>query len=201
MTWSLRRRLIVSLAPFGVVLLVLGTIGLAVLFHMGGRIDAILRENFVSVQAMYRLNENLERMDSSFQFVLAGREANARQQYETNWTEFERQFKIEENNTTILPVETELVDRLRTLKNDYRKRGNRFYALPANDPRRTTEYFGKPNDPGLLGRFREIKDVSAEILRINQKNMHEARDQARATARVALIGLGGACWFWRCFWE
>jgi PAS domain S-box-containing protein len=192
MNWSLRRRLVASLAPFGILLIVLGTVGLAVLFHMGGRIDAILKENYVSVQAMYRSNENLERMDSSFQFALAGREADARQQYDANWTEFEYQFRVEENNITILPIEQELVDRLRALKNDYRERGNRFFAHVAGDPARTAEYFGGPNDPGLLGRFREIKDVSSEILRINQENMHEARDQARSTARIALFGLGGA---------
>ncbi|HJZ89329.1 MAG TPA: ATP-binding protein [Gemmataceae bacterium] len=190
MAWSLRRRLIVSLAPLGILLLVLGVIGLAVLFYMGGRINAILKENYVSVQAMFLMNEHLERMDSSFQFALAGREADARAQFEANWAGFGQQFRVEENNITILPIEQELVDRLRVLKDDYRARGERFYARPAGSPERTTDYFGTPNDPGLLGRFLEIKTVSGEILRINQENMFQARDEARATARTALLGLG-----------
>src|SRR5262245_23144927 len=157
MAWSLRRRLIVSLAPLGILLLVLGVIGLAVLFQMGGRINEILKENYVSVQAMFLLNEHLERMDSSFQFALAGREADARAQFDANRVGFDQQFRVEENNITILPVEKELVDRLRVLKEDYRARGERFYARPAGSPERTTDYFGGPNDPGLLGRFLEIQ--------------------------------------------
>lgn len=192
MSWSLRQRLILSLAPLGIFLVVLGAVGLAILFHMGGRIDAILKENYVSVQAMYQMNEHLERMDSSFQFALAGREAEARSQFEANWTGFDDQFRIEEKNITILPTEQELVDRLRMLKDDYRTRGERFYTRPAGSAERASEYFGGPDDPGLLARFREIKDVSREILRINQENMLRARDEARATARIALLGLGGA---------
>src|SRR5262245_49294002 len=109
MAWSLRRRLIVSLAPLGILLLVLGVIGLGVLFHMGGRINAILKENYVSVQAMFVMSEHLERMDSSFQFALAGREADARAQFEANRVGFEQQFRVEESNVTILPIEQELV--------------------------------------------------------------------------------------------
>ncbi len=137
MTWSLRRRLTVSLAPLGILLIVLGAIGLAVLFRMGGGIDAILRENYVSVQAMFRMNESLERMDSSFQFALAGREADARPQFEANWVTFEKQFHVEENNITIVPIEQVLVDRLRELKTDYRARGERFFVQPAGSPKRT----------------------------------------------------------------
>jgi two-component system, NtrC family, sensor histidine kinase KinB len=192
MTWSLRRRLILSLTPFGILLVVLGTVGLAVLFHMGGRIDAILKENYVSVQAMHQLNENLERMDLSLQLALAGRDTGAQTQFDTNWAEFDKQFRIEENNITILPIEQDLVDRLRPLKDDYRKRGTQFFAQPAGSPARAQQYAGGPNDPGLLDRAREIRNISDEILRINQENMEEARDTARATARVALLGLGGA---------
>jgi signal transduction histidine kinase len=192
MTSTLRRRLVLSLAPVGVLLAVLGAIGLAVLWRMGGRIDAILQENYVSVEAMYRLNEHLERIDSSFQFALAGREAEAKSQFDANWTGFEDEFRVEEQNITILPIEQELVDKLRTLKADYRARGDRFFARSAGSPERAADYFGSPGDAALLGRFKDIKAVSAEILRVNQENMFQARDEARATARTALIGLGAA---------
>src|SRR5262245_48302578 len=192
MTWSLRRRLIVSLAPVGLLLAVLGAVGLGVLWHMGGRIDAILKENYVSVQAMYRLNEHLERIDSSFQFALAGREVDAKAQFDSNWAGFETAFRDEEQNITILPIEQDLVDKLRAFKADYRARGDRFFARPGGSPDRSADYFGGPGDPGLLGRFQEIKAVSGEILRVNQENMFQARDQARATARTALLGLGAA---------
>ena len=66
---------------------VLGAAGSSSCDRTGGRIDAILRENYASVQAMFRLNEALERMDSSFQFALAaGDEARTpAKQFEDNW--------------------------------------------------------------------------------------------------------------------
>ena len=192
MTWSLRRRLIVSLAPVGLLLAVLGAVGLGVLWDMGGRIDAILRENYVSVQAMTRLNEHLGGIDASFQAALAGREADARARFDAHWAGFGEQFRIEESNVTILPVEQELVDRLRALRADYRARADRFYARPPGSPERVAEYAGSPGDPGLAGRSRDIRAVSDEILRINQESMFQARDGARATARAALLGLGAA---------
>ena len=176
---TLRARILLSLAPLGLLLVGLGVAGFLLLDRMGGRIDAILRENYDSVQAMFRLNEATERIDSSFQFALAGREDDAAKQFEANWKTFDEQFEIEAKNITIHPVEDELVARLRELTADYRERGRRFYALPAGSPERAAAYFGRAGDPGLLGRFKEIKDVSNEILRINQENMEQTRDEAR----------------------
>jgi signal transduction histidine kinase len=197
---TLRLRLVLALAPLTLLLAILGVIGGLQLHQTGGRIDAILRENYVSVQAMFRLNEALERIDSSFQFALSargpGREKEARDEFEANWRTFDEQLHIEENNITIHPAEDDLVARLQPLRNDYRKRGEAFFAQPVGTPERNVAYYGAPagpgrsTDPGLLGQFREIKEVSNEILRINRENMEIARDDARDTARTALIGLG-----------
>ena len=111
MTLSLRRRIVLSFVPLGVLLAVLGGIGLNVLFHTGGRIDAILRENFVSVQAMYRLTEAMGRTDASFRFALAGRGDDAERDFTANWAVVEEQFRIEEDNVTIFPEEPILVDK------------------------------------------------------------------------------------------
>jgi NtrC-family two-component system sensor histidine kinase KinB len=189
---TLRARILLSLAPLALLLVALGVCGFALLDRMGGRVEAILRENYASVQAMFRLNEATERIDSSFQFALAGREADAIRQFEANWTRFDEQFEIEAGNITLHPVEDALVARLRTARADYRERGRSFFALPPGSPQRTAAYFGRPGDPGLLDRFHEIKSVADEILRINQENMEQARDEARASARSALIAFGAS---------
>jgi signal transduction histidine kinase len=203
---TLRTRILLSLAPLGLLLAGLGAAGLLQLDRMGGRIDAILRENYASVQAMFRLNEAAERIDSSFQFALAGREAEATRQYQATWPAFDEQFEVEANNLTLHPIEDVLVARLRDMRADYRERGRNFYALPAGSPGRTAAYFGRAGDSGLLGVFEQIKGVSNEILRINRENMEQARDEARSAARSAQVafaaGLGvaallvaGAGWY------
>jgi two-component system, NtrC family, sensor histidine kinase KinB len=192
MTWTLRRRLVLSLAPVGVLLIVLGAVGLGVLWNMGGRIDAILKENFVSVQAMSQMKEHLAQIDSSFQLALAGNEEDAKTQFRAGWAGFDDQFRIEEANITILPVEQELVDNLRALRTHYRSSGDRFFARPPGSPARLADYIGDVHEKGLVVWSREVRAECDEILRINQDNMFQARDEARATARTALFGLGAA---------
>jgi signal transduction histidine kinase len=186
MMLSLRSRIALTLLPMLALFTLLGGAVMMVLSHLGGRIDAILRENYDSVLYMEQLGEAVERIDSSFQFALAGREDKARQQYGPNWADYLRNLGKEQNNVT-LPGEADLVKRLAALTDAYQKKGDAFYALPANDPQRHKDYF----DPGgLLDVFKEIKDVSGAILHLNEKGMRDDSENAKATARGALFGFG-----------
>ncbi|CAN5492152.1 hypothetical protein BH11PLA2_BH11PLA2_22450 [soil metagenome] len=200
---SLRLRLLLAITPILLLLAALGGVGTVMLHRTGERIDAIMRENYVSVHAMFQLNEALERIDSSFQFSLAGQGETAALQYQDNWKAFDNEFAVEAANITIHPREDELVARLQALKTRYRDEGNQFYARPAGSPQRTLSYFG---EGGLHKQFREIKAVSGQIVHINRENMEAARDDAKASARTALIGFGislavvillvlGAAWY------
>src|SRR5581483_4812275 len=189
MTLSVRRRLVLTLAPLLLLLAALGGTGVVLLHRLGGRIDLILRENYDSVRAMFRLNEALERIDSAFQFALAGREDDARRQYRNDWPRYDEQLRVEQDNIT-LPGEAELVERLVALTGQYRQAGDRFFARPAGAAERSREYFDSGQPPGLFALFKQIKAVSGDILRINQDNMVEASRAARATAHDSLIGFG-----------
>jgi signal transduction histidine kinase len=159
---------------------------MVLLNRLGGRIDAILRENYDSVIAMERLTEALERIDSSFQFALAGRSKKAEEQYQKNWGPYLKNLEVEQKNIT-LPGEQELVNDLIELTEKYRKKGGAFYKLSAGDPQREQAYFGSG---GLLDTFSEIKDVTGRILRLNQENMEDASAEARATARTSQMWFG-----------
>jgi len=168
--------------PLLTLLVVVGTAGAVLLYHLGGRIDAILRENYNSVIYMERLNEALERIDSSFQFALAGREEQARRQFEDNWPAYLKNLDLQYQNIT-LPGEQELTDRLAALTAQYREKGKDFYRRPAGDRQREQDYFGAG---GLLDRFKEIKETSGEISRINHDNMAEESKAARQAAVTSL---------------
>src|ERR1700685_4621667 len=170
MTLTLRRRIFLTLIPLLLLLAVIGTAGIVLLLRLGNSVNAILRENYVSVIAMERLNEALERIDSSYQFALSGRREQARQQDEASWQPYLENLKVEEHNVT-LPGEQELVDELVRLTDQYKKRGDAFYALPAGDPRAQQVYYGPG---GLLEIFKEIKRVAGATLRLNQENMENA---------------------------
>jgi signal transduction histidine kinase len=184
---TFRRRIIVAMVPLFILLVALGGTGTFLIYHLGDRIDGILRENYDSVIYMRDLNEALERIDSSFQFALAGREKDSSQQYETNWKRYEAALSKEEGNIT-LPGEAELAANLRTLSGHYRRQGAVFFQRAG--PQRSKLYFGEQDARGLYDRFREIKAISGEILEMNQDNMEEANRQARRLAHSSLIWYG-----------
>jgi signal transduction histidine kinase len=176
------------MVPLFALLVALGGTGTILIYHLGNRIDEILRENYDSVIYMRDLNEALERIDSSFQFALAGREQESYKQYEASWKLYDAALSKEQHNIT-LPREGELVDTLATLSEHYRRQGADFFKRTGQ--KRDKLYFGEKNSPGLYARFAEIKTVSSEILRINQDNMEEANRQARRLARSSLLWYGG----------
>jgi two-component system, NtrC family, sensor histidine kinase KinB len=185
---TFRRRIIVAMVPLFALLVVLGGTGTILIYHLGNRIDEILRENYDSVIYMRDLNEALERIDSSFQFALVGREKESHKQYEASWKLYEVALSKEQRNVT-LPGEGKLVDDLATLSEHYRRQGADFFKRMGQ--KRDNLYFGEKNSPGVYATFSEIKAVSSEILRINQENMEAANQQARRLAHSSLVWYGG----------
>lgn len=185
---TLRQRIVLALAPLVCLLAFVGSTGIFLLRNVGNRIADILRENYVSVEAMTGLNEGLERIDSSFQFALLGRE-NAHHEYEQNWRIYSEHLKCEQNNITETG-ESELVARLTQLTEEYRTKGDRFFAAPSNRTFREQEYFGTGRERGLLQCFRDIKEVAHAIRTLNLDSMQRASAEAKRTAVISQIVLG-----------
>src|SRR5208283_2814233 len=82
---TFRRRILIAMVPLFVLLVALGATGTFLIYHLGDQVGKILTENYDSVVYMRDLNEALERIDSSFQFALAGRQQQSFQQYQENW--------------------------------------------------------------------------------------------------------------------
>jgi signal transduction histidine kinase len=184
MAVTLRQRILLTLLPLIVLIFVVGGVASVLLYHLGDRIDSILFENYDSVLYMERLNEALERIDSSFQFALSQREDKARAQYSENWPTYQHWYQKEAGNITE-PGEGELVQQLDALTKKYRQQGDAFYARTAGDAKRGEDYYASG---GLEDTFKQIKTVSAAILRLNQESMEQASGQARRTARRSLVG-------------
>src|SRR5262249_61156562 len=101
MRLSFRLRIVLTLIPLLVLLGVLGGVGTALLYRLGNRIDLILRENYESVVYMQKLREATERIDSSFQFALAGELKKALDDYEPNRRLFRQSLDAEQSNVTL----------------------------------------------------------------------------------------------------
>src|SRR5258707_13860504 len=118
MTVTLRQRIVLTLLPLLVLMVGLGGTAAALLYDLGGRIEAILHQNYDSVLYMERLNEAVERIDSSFQFALLGRDQRGRDQFDENWPNFQNWVTKEQHNITE-PGEQERADRLSVLAQRY----------------------------------------------------------------------------------
>ena len=183
---TLRRRLLLALVPLLLLPAAVGGVAAWQLVRLGRSAEAILRENYDSVRAMERLNEAVERIDSAFQFALAGQEADARDAFTTQRSEAYQQLAIEYANVTIYPEEPRLVEALEVAFANYDSAGHRFFAAPPAE--RRPLYFAAG---GLLDQFRGLKATAAAILRLNQEEMERASDRASTDARRALVWLGG----------
>jgi PAS domain S-box-containing protein len=166
-------------------MIALAVAGAAQLRDLGGRVDRIFRENYTSVVAVERLNESLERIDSSFQFALAGQTAAARGQYEANWPSYQQAVRRARAHAK-LPGEGEAVRQLTALTDRYRTQGDAFFAREIGDPQRGRAYFGRG---GLLDVFKGIKSAADEIRRLNEDQMQRASGNAERTATLSVNGL------------
>jgi signal transduction histidine kinase len=186
-----------TLLPLLFLLAGLGTAGVLLLNRLGGSIDVILRENYESVVAMQDLKECLERIDSSFQFMLVARglkdekerkalEEKAQQAFEKNWQGYEAALRKEQDNITIHPREDELVEQLENLTRQYRHQGKAFYRQANQGEARHQDYYGKG---ALYDRFNQVKQVADDILRLNQEEMVLASDRASQIASSSMIWL------------
>lgn len=190
MNLTLRRRILLTLLPLLLLLAVVGTAGVVLLSRLGNSVNSILRENYDSVLAMERLNEALERIDSSFQFSLSGQRDKALDQYTANWRIYRDNLAKEQSNIT-LAGEAELVEQLQQLTNQYELAGRIFHDIDPDDPAREQQYYGPD---GLLAQFNAVKNVSGQIRHINQANMEYASRDARRLAGRSLVwfGIGSA---------
>ncbi len=194
---TFRRRILIAMLPLFVLLVALGATGTFLIYHLGDQVGKILTENYDSVVFMRDLNEALERIDSSFQFALAGREEQSHKQYLENWVKYHDSLGREQRNITV-PGEKELVEQLTELTNAYQTLGDSFYNYKGTADGRNALYFGKEKDPdkkGLYELFQEIKKVSGDVLKLNEKNMKDVDAETKRLARSLLIwySLGLAC--------
>ncbi len=190
--FGLRFKLALGFAGLLALLFVVGAQSISMLERLGGSIDVILRENYRSVIAAQEMKEALERIDSGALFALAGDGERGRALVDLQRPRFGKALQTELGNLTI-PGEKDRAERVRDLFVSYTA------ALPqVLDESRPTEARSRAYFAQLLPRFQEIKRGAEEIQQLNQTNMVQANDRARALASAArsrmilLIAAGAA---------
>ena len=164
---------------FGGIILILAVVAL-VTFHTltesSKVIDRIMRENYDSVEACYKMKDASERLDHLAEVSLWEKPPDWQRQNDQVISELERNLKLQQGNVT-LPGEQELTDRLTELWLSYHRELTGFYQLansgaPLRDLYRNT----------LLPRSQAFRDTAQRILELNLNNMVATDGQAHRKA-------------------
>ncbi len=176
---GISQKLMLGFGGLLAVVVALGLLTMKQINELGRAIDVILKENYRSVVACQEMKESLERVDRGILFTLIRDEALGKQLIEESIPKFHAALEVEINNITLVG-EHAAVERIRTLFNSLTN------VLPhVTDPLRTME--ARRVDYGAQAQplFQEIKNISQEVLLMNQANMDEANNSARRLATAA----------------
>jgi NtrC-family two-component system sensor histidine kinase KinB len=177
MPTTLRRRVLLVIAPAFLLLALTGGFGAWLLILLGQRSGAILRENYNSVRAMDRLLFALHQIDESHRLTLAGKN-EARNINQSAWEEYQKQYTIEENNITIIPKEQELFTKLQQATTEYRQLNEKFFA----SSERAAVY------SKLILVHQQLNSIAQQIHDLNETHMQDASRDAQQTAQRSIVG-------------
>ena len=176
---GIRQKLMIGFGGLLSIIAVVGTLTMVQLGELGKAIDIILRENYRSLVACQDMKESLERIDSGILYTLSGKPVEGSQLIARYTTSFREALRAELGNIT-LPQESEKAQQVQTHFQKYIKLVPLAVAKERTLQERQTAYFSE-----IQPLFQRIKTLAQEILLMNQKNMVEANDTARAKANVS----------------
>lgn len=177
--FSIRQKLILGFGGLLTIVAVIGVLTISQIRTLGAAIDVILRENYVSVVACQDMQDAIERIDQGVLFTFLGADAEGRKQVAYSAQRFTAALAAERGNIT-LPGEGEKVERIAELYREYEEALPAVMDAAATPEERRGRYFAR-----FRPLFEEIRSLAGEILEMNQANMSEANDAARAQADSA----------------
>lgn len=107
-----------GIAPILLIFTVVGFYAIFLFLKLGGAIDVILRENYLSVEAAQNMRESGASMDTGLLFALEGEERKGRDLFQQGVPVFEKYLNVEAHNIT-LPGEGDLESQIVQLHGQY----------------------------------------------------------------------------------
>ena len=186
---SLRAKIVLG---YGLVFLLAGVViawALANLVRLGAASDAILSENYRSIEAAEQMLDALERQDSAVLLTVLGEGAEGVRQFEANQGQFARALGRAEDNVTI-PGEAAVIDSIDAAYTAY---AAEFSGLLRDEARGGAAGAGRLYQDRMVPPFRAAEVAVARLRDLNEQTMVAASDRAgevggRAVRSVLAVG-------------
>ncbi len=176
---GIRQKLLLGFSGLLLIVAAMGVITIRQIDALGGAIDVILQQNYRSVVACQEMTDSLERIDSGVLFTFTGHDDEGMRTIQEHEANFRHALQVELGNIT-LPGEHQKAMQIRGLFLQYGKVLDQVTDASLSLDERQRLYFAD-----LLPLFRQIRHLSAQVLEMNQANMHKASERARRMAASA----------------
>lgn len=187
---TLRRRLGLTVAPLAALIVAVGAAGLWLLDDLGRRSEAILRENYVSIDAMTNLREDLSNAERLALFaVIQGDRLHpdVPAGFRRCVDGARRSVRVELSNITV-PGEQQEAEQLAAAVEVVAARGEELLAAPPAERHGRYVDPDRGFQPAVTAAWRHLQAVRV----MNEVAMEDADRAARDTARRSAWVLGGA---------
>ncbi len=198
---SLKRNLLLGYGVASALMSLVIAWAVSNLVTLGRASDAILHENYRSIQAAQKMLAALDRQDSGILLILLGdREIGARQVRDSE-TLFLQWLARAKDNITIAGEE-DVVTSIETAYAEYRQATSELVTPAASASAASTAASGpraQGPDPELLAPYRQaagpalarLRSACTRLLRLNEETMQAASVRAAGLARLAIWSTGG----------
>ena len=176
---GIRQKLLLGFGGLLLIVAAMGVLTIRQIDALGGAIDVILRQNYRSVVACQEMTESLGHIDSGILFIIAGHDDEGMNTIRKSTLNFQNALRVELGNIT-LPGEHQKAIEITNLFREYTvgidQIAKRSIPLSERQHRYTAT---------LRPLFYKIRQLSGEVLDMNQSNMHQANNNARQMAASA----------------
>lgn len=184
MGWTLKKKILIGYGVALTLLAVVLLVGIFNLQHLGRASDAILSENYRSIQAAEHMVNALERQDNGVLLYLLGLRERGARQFGAGQSEFLQWLGRAKDNITI-EGESELLARV---DSSYSRYVEAFADLRRESVTEGTSAAGAYTDR-MSSDFLAVREATAELRDLNQRTMFSASARARGIAHRATLSL------------
>ena len=176
---GIRQKLLLGFGGLLLIVAAMGVLTIRQIDALGGAIDVILRQNYRSVVACQEMTESLGHIDRGILFIIAGHDDEGMNTIRKSTLDFQNALRVELGNIT-LPGEHQKAIEITNLFREYTVGIDQIAKRSIPLSERRNRYAAT-----LRPLFYKIRQLSGEVLDMNQSNMHQANNNARQMAASA----------------